>query len=187
MQHEARRRRDKFPPSIVTKSTTQHGIHLATTRTPSEHKAKKRCVTFAPTIATYHKREPSMNRRNMTEKNFEPAYSRYPRMRASSLALPDHHFAQSNNTRDPFGILATFPSGNPFREGTASQQKPLYTTQLPSDPSQPLSYSANPRMYSFSIGRGKPASLLPPHPLGNRATAAAVIPPTTHGTKRTAL
>jgi hypothetical protein len=199
IQHEAKRRRERFFPSIVTKSTTQHGIHLATTRTSSEHKAKKRCVTFAPTIATYstlpqqyehegdHKREPSMNRRNVTENNFEPAYSRYPRMQASSLALPDQHFAQSNNARDPFGILATFPFGNPFREGSASQQKPFYTTRLPSDPSQPLSYSANPRMYSFSIGRGKSASLLPLHPLGNRAAAAAVVPPTTHGTKRRAL
>jgi hypothetical protein len=133
-----------------------------------------------------HKGKPFMTRRNMTENNFEPAYSRYPRMRASSLALPDHHFAQSKNARDPFGLLATFPSGNPLRERSASQQKPLYTTHLPSNPCQPLSYSANPRMYSFSIGRGKPASLLPPHPLGNRA-AAAVVPPTTNGTKRRAL
>jgi hypothetical protein len=198
MQQDAKRQRLEFDPSIVAKSTTQHGIHLATTRTPSEHTAKKRCVTFAPTIATYstllqqyehesdHKRERPMDRRNMTENNFETAYSRYPRMRASSLALPDHHFAQSNNARDPLGVLATLPTGNSFRVGSASQRKPFYMTRLPSDFSQPLSYSANPRMYSFSIGRGKPASLLPPHPLGNRA-AVAVVPPTTNGTKRRAL
>jgi hypothetical protein len=191
MQHEAKRRRVACAPSSVTKVTTQHDIHSSTTTMkPSEHKAKKRCVSFAPTIATYstlpqqyeehegdHERKqqigdslPSMNRRYMTENGFEPAYSRYPRMRASGLAIQDHHF----------GRVAPFPS---LREGNASQQQP-YTSHLSADLRRPL-YSANPRMYSFSVGHGKPASLLPPHPLGNRSAVAAV-PPITHGTKRRA-
>lgn len=204
MQHEAKPQRVACAPSISTKSITQYDTHSVTTMTPHKHKVKKRCVTFAPTIATYltlpqqYEHEsvpeskqqrsnsaPSMTRRNMTENNFEPAYSRYPRMRASSLALPDHHFAQNYNARDPFGTLAAFPSGPPFRKGSASQQQPHYTMNLHSDLRQPL-YYANPRMYSSSIGRGKPASLLPPHPLGNRA-AVAVVPPIAQGTKRRAL
>jgi hypothetical protein len=198
MQHEAKRRRVACAPSVVTKSNTQHDIHSSTTTTtPSEYKAKKRSVTFAPTIATYSTLQqqyeqkgdhetnqqrgnsvPSMNRCYMTENDFEPAHSRYPRMRASSLALPDYHFAQTNNARAPFGREATFPSGPSFRNGSSNH--------LSSDLHRPPLYSANPRMYSFSTGRGKPASLMPSHPLGNRAAVAA-IPPITHGTKRMAL
>jgi hypothetical protein len=205
MQHEAKRRRVTCTPSIVTKPTTQHDIHPPATTKPSEHKAKKRCVTFAPTIATFstlpqqYEQEgsnerkqqisnfgSSMNRRYMTENDFEPAYSRYPRMRASSLALPDLHFAQTNNATAHFGRAAAFPSGPPLREGNASQQQPYYTSHLASDLRRPLYSAANPRMYSFAVDHGKPASLLPPHPLGNRAAVAA-LPPITHGTKRRAL
>jgi hypothetical protein len=206
MRHESKRRRIALAPSIAPKSTSQHDIQSATTTTPQEHKARKRRVTFAPTIATYstlpqqyehedegdHERKqqrsnaaPAMTSRYMTENDYDPAYSRYPRMRASSLALPDHHFSQNYNARPPFGTVGTFPSGPPFREGSTSQQQPYYTTHLSSDLRQPL-YSANPRMYSFSVGRGKPASLLPPHPLGNRA-AVVGVPPSAHGTKRRAI
>jgi hypothetical protein len=194
-QHETKRRRVTNTPSIATQSTTEDDVHSA--KMPHENKAKKRCVTFAPKIATYstlpqqydHEVDHERNQQHstsarsttnhyMTENDYESAFSRYPRMRgaglsvemavtqhhiapsalvprASNLALPDHNFAHNHIARNPFGTVATFPSG------------------------------PHPCIYSSPLGRRKPASLLPPHPLGKRA-GAVVAPHNAQGTKRRA-